>query len=66
MPNLLYCAHCDGVLIHRNVENRDLYVCPMCSSIYEKVGETYRHIATLSGGIAIKQLFDNIDSCKNN
>ena len=62
MPNLLYCAHCDGALIHRNVDRMDVYMCPMCSAIYEHVDNKYKYIGTLSGGIAIKELLNTIDN----
>lgn len=62
MPNLLYCAHCDGALIHRNVDGRDVYMCPMCSAIYEKVENNYKYLGTLSGGIAIKEMLNNLTS----
>lgn len=61
MPNLLYCAHCDGALIYRNVEGHDLYMCPLCSNIYEKTEDKFRYIGKLSGGIALKELLNNID-----
>ena len=62
MPNLLYCAHCDGALIHRNVNGRDIFMCPMCSAIYEKVENNYKYLGTLSGGIAIKEMLNNLTS----
>lgn len=62
MPNFLYCAHCDGALIHRNVDGRDIFMCPMCSAIYEHVDNKYKYIGTLSGGIAIKELLNTIDN----
>ena len=62
MPNILYCAHCDGALIHRNVNGRDIFMCPMCSAIYEKVENNYKYLGTLSGGIAIKEMLNNLVS----
>ena len=62
MPNILYCAHCDGALIHRRVEGSDIYMCPMCSAIYEKVGDNYKYLCTLSGGISIKEMLNNLAS----
>ena len=62
MPNFLYCAHCDGALIHRNVDGRDIFMCPMCSAIYEKVENNYKYLGTLSGGIAIKEMLNNLAS----
>lgn len=62
MPNLLYCAHCNGALIHRNIDGADVYMCPMCSAIYEHVDNKYKYIGTLSGGIAIKELLNTIDN----
>ena len=62
MPNILYCAHCDGALIHRNVNGRDIFMCPMCSAIYEKVENNYKYLGTLSGGIAIKEMLNNLTS----
>ncbi len=62
MPNLLYCAHCDGALIHRNVDGKDVYMCPMCSAIYEYVDNKYKYLGTLSGGKAIKEMINNLSS----
>lgn len=60
MPNLLYCAHCDGALIHRNVDGKDIYMCPMCSAIYQKTNDKYQYLGSLSGGIAIKEFLNNL------
>ena len=61
MPNLLYCAHCSGALIYRSVEGKEILMCPMCSAIYEKVDDKYKSLGTLSGGIAVKELLNNLE-----
>ncbi len=60
MPNILYCAHCDGALIYRNIDGHNIYMCPICSAIYEKIDEQYKYIGTLSGGKAIKEMINNL------
>ena len=58
---MTYCAHCDSVLIMRNVEGRDLYLCPGCGSIYEKHDGKFHYVGKLSGGVAIKEFINNIE-----
>ena len=67
MPKILYCANCDGALINENVEGRDLYLCPMCSSIFENLeNDKYRFVVKFSGGVSIKEMLNNIRDCKSN
>jgi DNA-directed RNA polymerase subunit M/transcription elongation factor TFIIS len=64
MRTILYCANCSGALMHRNVENKNLFLCPMCGHVYEQTGSGYRHVATLSGGAAVKETINFIDAIK--
>ena len=61
---MTYCAHCDSVLILRNVEGRDLYLCPGCGSLYEKDAEKFHFLGKLSGGVAIKEFINNLEELK--
>jgi hypothetical protein len=45
----------------RNVEGRDLYLCPGCGSIYEKRDGKFHYVGKLSGGVAIKEFINNIE-----
>ena len=60
MPNILYCAHCDGALMHRHVEDTDIFVCPICSAVYSKDNEKYHYLGKMSGGVSAKELLNNL------
>lgn len=62
MANIVYCAHCSGALMHRKINDKNIFLCPMCAAVYEQKDNGYRHVATLSGGAAIKETVDLIDS----
>ena len=66
MKNILYCAHCAGALMHRNINEKDIYFCPMCAAVYEKTENGFKYVANLSGGAAIKETVDLIDAINRN
>ena len=54
---MIYCVHCDTVVLeHNNISpGKDILICPMCGSMFEREGTKYRYLGKLSGGNAARE-----------